>query len=640
MVRSPQYSSSLPNGRAASAGRIGTEQIRAVVDHTDMLAVVGEVVDLKKAGPQAHKGLCPFHTEKTPSFHVNAALHVYHCKGCGAGGDVISFVRQTRGLSFVEAVQWLADRAGIELQRQELSPAEQARWDADRSQRARLLELAKSAQQFFRARFGTPDGKAAHDYAASRGLGQAIAVRYGLGAAGTGWSDLCDHLRRLGWHDGDLLDIGLAVERQGGGVYDRFRNRLMFPIFTAQGDLIAFGGRDLSGEHPAKYLNSPEVNVAGEGQGSRFYHFYKKGDVVFGLYQAREAIRKSGQAILVEGNLDVMTLAQAGFENAVCAMGTALTETQARQIQRFAGKLVLLYDGDNAGRAAAQKAVPTLLSAGCNGVLVTLPDGEDPDSFVRKFGAEALHKLIAAAPPMLNAHLDTLVGQWDGSLQGKAQILQVAAPLLAAMGHHDTMARQMAYDYLISRIDPSAPLDASRDAEGRYYPRPPAVSRAPAPPPASESARVEEDALELFQALVHYPSLLGNPALADAVDVIGDADIRLALRDMLAVHRDSPLDMAGVAHWALQSGDPAVRERVLDWLNEPPPTTAAKAAHHVATLADRMVVSRTVDSEMQTVAERLRQAPAAERAELTARLFELRKIKAGAHSRAAAVPRH
>ncbi|MSQ83896.1 MAG: DNA primase [Myxococcales bacterium] len=625
MSRAPAASG---RGRGAR-GLIDHDIVRQVVAQTDMLAVVGEVVDIKKKGT-SYAGLCPFHAEKTPSFHVNTALHVYHCKGCGAGGDVIRFVRETRGLGFVDAVQWLADRAGIEVQHQDLSPTERAQWEDERSQRARMLQLSQLVQQFFRARFSAPQGKLAADYATQRGLGQAIAVRYGLGAATAGWSDLADHLKRLNCSEADMLDLGLVAPRASGGVYDRFRNRLMYPIFTSQGDLVAFGGRDVSGDpQAAKYLNSPEVIVGDQDQTSKFRHFYKKGDNVFGLYQAREAVRRSGKVILTEGNLDVLTLVQAGFENAVCAMGTALTEVQARELRRFTDSVVVLYDGDKAGRAAAQKAVPLLLASGCNGVLVALPDGEDPDSFVRQRGAAALQALIDSAPPMLNAHLDTLVGQWDGSLQGKSQILQAAGPLLALIGQHDAMARNMAYDFLLSRLDPDQPLAENRAAQGRYLPRPTAVLRVAAVNSLNEPAVNEPSSAEreLLLALVWYPAELGQPALVDAVDYIEHPGIRLAVRDLLATQRSRGLDLAGVAQWAIEWSDQTVRNWVLEWLAEANPVAAGRAAAQVAQLVDRIVSGRELDSQMRAIAGKLATADPEQQRLLAARLFELRKIK-------------
>ena len=610
---------------------IGADQIREIVAASDMLAIVGETVDLKKSGARSFRGLCPFHTEKTPSFDVTPALHVYHCKGCGAGGDIIKFVRETRGLTFVEAIELLAGRAGIALQREEMSPIDRQRWDAERSRRAHLLGLAQAAQQFFRSRFGAPQGKAAHDYAnKQRGLSQAIAVRYGLGAAGSGWSDLCDHLRHGGWSEADLVDMGLAVARESGGVYDRFRNRLMFPIFTAQGELVAFGGRDLTDDkQTAKYMNSPEVTVEGEELTSKYRHFYKKGDVVFGLYQARDAIRRSGRAILVEGNLDVMTLAQAGFETAICAMGTALTEVQAHEIRRFTDKVVVMYDGDAAGRKAAQKAVPVLLAAGCNGVAVMLPDGEDPDSLVRTQGAAALQSRIDAAPPMLNAHLEHLASQWDGSLQEKSKILQLAGPLLSLIGQHDAMARNMAYDHLIGLLDKDRGLHDGRQSQARYLPRP-----ATLPPQVGMAHAQPIDAIapperELFELAVFYPAVLSQSMLLAAIDVIGHDGIRLALRDLVALHRERALSLQDIGPWALALPQPALRQLVLDWLGRPPRVAATDVQRELAELVDRVARPQALEARMRQVADELQTATGEQLLALRQTFAQLTRLRRG-----------
>jgi DNA primase len=277
--------------RGRLAGRIPDRTVRDVVEQTDMIAVVGEVVELRRAGT-SWKGLCPFHNEKSPSFHVNPGLKLYHCYGCGAGGDLIRFVRETRGLSFVEAVEHLAERTGVRIEREHFTLEQQQKLDAERSVRGRMLDLARCAQAFFRERFDRPEGREAHDYAAARGLGPEITERFGLGAAGTGWTDLAQHLHKHGFQDGEIVAIGLGVQRDSGGLYDRFRNRLMYPIPNAAGDIVGFGGRHLGEDKDvAKYMNSPETTLAGEDEASRFYHFYKKGQVVFGLFQARSRSR-------------------------------------------------------------------------------------------------------------------------------------------------------------------------------------------------------------------------------------------------------------------------------------------------------------------------------------------------------------
>jgi DNA primase len=512
-------------------GRIPDAKVREIVDRSDMLAIVGEVVDLSRAGQQ-FKGLCPFHAERTPSFHVNPALKLYHCYGCGAGGDLIRFVQETRGLTFPEVLELLAERAQVTIERAYASPEQASRQAAEKAERGRLLELARVCQQFFRSRY---EGSAAAAYAANRGLSQETVVQFGLGASGTGWTELTDHCKRLGWREDDLCKLGVAVRRDGdngrgaGGAYDRFRNRLMFPIFTSAGDLVGFGGRDLSGEqNVAKYMNTPESTVDGEAEGSPFHYFYKKGAVVFGLWQARQAMRKAGYAILCEGNLDVMQLAQAGMQHAVCAMGTALTEQHLHELQRFVPRLVLILDGDNAGRRAAHKAIPLCVAAGLEGGVVWLPQGEDPDSFLRKHGPEALQLLIDRAPPMLNAWLDGLVKEWDGSLQGRTRILTQVGPLLAQLGQRDPMTRDQAYDYVVAKLD-GGRLEDARSRMGGYLDRAmvlgqPLVQSVAATAgrpqqanPTRGEAPLPQLESDLAELLVWYPALLRDAETAGRV---------------------------------------------------------------------------------------------------------------------------
>lgn len=602
-----------PGGAASFArrsGRILDQSVREVADRVDMIAVVGEVVDLKSAG-SSHKGLCPFHTEKTPSFHVNATRKLYHCYGCGAGGDAIKFVRETRGLSFTEAVEYLAERFGVALERDQVGPEELRRAAQARSERGRMLELARQAQAFFRGRFDLPEGSAARDYAARRGMTQETVHRFGLGASGVGWTDLSDHLRRQGWSEGDLLQMGLAVGRDSGGVYDRFRNRLMFPIYSAQGDLIGFGGRDLS-DRPdvAKYMNSPEIILDSEAEDSRFRHLYKKGDVVFGLWQAREAIRRSGHAVLVEGNLDVMTLAQAGIANAVCAMGTALTDHQAKAIRRFTDRVAVIYDGDAAGQKAADKALPQLIMAGLEGVLVTLPPAEDPDSYVRRHGAEALQRLISQAPPLLNAYLDRLMAHWDGSIQGKTRILQTVGPLLATMGQRDPISRDMAYDYVIARLGDSH-LETGRAQLGRYLNQTAAATGDAAaadelPQPLDdEPAPVAEQ--QLAELLLWYPAVLGQFEASGVLEVFQHSGLRLALRDLCAEAHQHPMDLGAVTRWAQQLPPSSGRTWMLRWLVAEAPRVPAGQVHAELHRLTAQLWKRALREHIETLKAELRQ---------------------------------
>jgi DNA primase len=515
--------------------RISDASIRAVIDATDMVAIVGTVLDLKRAGTSL-KGLCPFHSERTASFHVERHKKLYHCYGCGAGGDVVRFVQETRGLTFVEAIEYLAEQANVELEREGWTPEMRRQQAAERSDRGRLLELAADAQQFFRSLFEGKAGAAARAYADQRGLTAATIVTYGVGAAGDDWSGLCDYLLSRGWLPADLVRIGLAVERERG-VYDRFRSRLMFPIYTGTGDLVAFGGRDLTGNAPGKYINSPEVTVDDQPEDGRFRHFYKKGDLVFGLWQAREAIRRHKRVILVEGNLDVMTLVQAGIDGVVCAMGTALTENQAKELRRFTDRVVVVYDGDKAGRAAARKAIPVLLAAGLDGVLVWLPEGQDPDSLVRTQGADAFIQLASHGAPLIDGYLDDLLSEWDGSVSGKSTILQQSASLLDTLA--DPIARDMARKYMEKRLEVQ-PFDF-----GRYMaqlPKKPSQTVDASPDDAPDDMEVD-----VARIVVLHPQLASQVVDYGIVDYVRNKELRMALRELCDMVLQDP---SAVNDWA------------------------------------------------------------------------------------------
>lgn len=631
------------HGRKFGGGRIPDSLISSVIAQSDMLAVVREVVEIKKAGA-SFKGCCPFHAEKTPSFHVHTGNKLYHCYGCGAGGNLVQFVQATRGLNFVEALEFLADRVGITLERVAERPEESARRAEAKSARGRMLELDRAAQAWFRGRLQLPAGAAARQYAAGRGLTAATIERFGIGASGTGWTDLLDHLTRQGFDPADIVAIGLAKVGDKGGTYDRFRARLMFPIYTASGDLVGFGGRDLSGDKEvAKYINSSEITLDGEAEGSRFRHFYKKGDCVFGLWQAREAIRRTHCAILVEGNLDVMTLAQAGFDNAVCAMGTALTEAQARELKRFADRVALVFDGDDAGRKAAMKAVPVVVAAGLEGQYVLLPPGEDPDSFVRQWGPAAFQALIDKAPPLVEGYLDALLADSDKSLQANAVILQKAGPLLAAIA--DPISRDMARNYLQSQLLPGA-IESHRATFDRYLQRlaPLTPQAAPAPPPDAlahepEIGRLEQD---FCAVLVWYPSLCALAVGYGALELLEHAGLRLALRDLCALGPECEVDLDRLTAWAQALPDGRARRLILGLLVQPtvckPDQAHAWLVQAVWKLQERQLRGQSdqLKAEMlgRDVTPERRAALSVEFAELSKRLQEL--AKAGARQAVAA----
>ena len=348
------------------------EQVR---DATDIVALVGEKVRPRRSG-RSWKGLCPFHAEKTPSFTVNPERQVWHCFGCGKGGDAFAWLMELEKATFPEALQSLADRAGIELPKAERGPGDAAR---DRLYQANALAL-----DFFQASLRSPAGETARAYLAGRGFEEGVLDAYQVGWAPEGWDSLATTLGKL-LPPAVLEEAGLLLRRGGGSHYDRFRNRILFPVMAAAGKVAGFGARAIAPEDQPKYLNSPETAV------------YRKGSVLFGLPQARASIRERKEALIAEGYLDVLRLHASGFANTVSTSGTALTYDQARALARLEAEAVLVYDGDDAGVRAADRALEPLLAAGLSVRVLLIPGGEDPDSLIRAQGPDAFRTLLAGA---------------------------------------------------------------------------------------------------------------------------------------------------------------------------------------------------------------------------------------------------
>ncbi len=346
--------------------RIRDASVREAVDAADMVEVVSARTQLRRSGAR-FVGLCPFHDEKTPSFSVNPQDKLFYCFGCGKGGDVISFVRETEQLDFAQAVEWLAERYRVTLEYEESSPER----DAERSRRERLLALLDQAAAFYaRCLWDSPRGEAAREYLRGRGLGEEVCREYRLGLA-PGGTTLARKAREKGFSAEELRAAGL-VNRRGN---DYFSGRLLFPLSDARGRVRGFQARKLREDDPlrAKYVNSPEGEL------------FRKGDLLYGLDRARAAITKQQQAIVVEGNPDVLALHQAGLEPVVAPMGTALTERQLRELSRLTHKVYLCFDGDAAGEAAALRGMELAAAQGFDVRVVTLPPGTDPDDEAERF---------------------------------------------------------------------------------------------------------------------------------------------------------------------------------------------------------------------------------------------------------------
>jgi len=385
---------------------IADEKIREIRDRIDIVEVVSSYLELKRSGVN-HFGCCPFHHEKTPSFNVNSARQIFHCFGCGVGGNVFSFLMRIEGLSFPEAVKRLGERVGIEVEDEDVSPEEQKR----REQRERLYRINEVASNYYHAvLMESPEGETARRYLKQRGYGRDTAQQFLLGFAGGRWEALAEHLVEKGFTPEDMRATGLT--RVGNrGDYDLFRNRLIFPIFDLRGRVIAFGGRVLDDGQP-KYINSPESAI------------YAKGSVLYGHYQAKEVMRQQDAAVIVEGYFDQLALHRAGFRNAVATCGTALTRDHGRLLKRYSSKVLLLFDQDSAGRKATFRAMDVLLAESLNVAVVELPGGEDPDSFLKKEGSEAFQIRFDQARPVLDLFMQERLAEGGDDLAERAKAVE------------------------------------------------------------------------------------------------------------------------------------------------------------------------------------------------------------------------
>ena len=361
-----------------------------VKQQADIVRVIGEYVRLKKSGAN-FTGLCPFHQEKSPSFAVHPVKQIYHCFGCGAGGDVFKFVMEMDKSTFPEAIRTVAEKCGIAIPKpRERSPEERR----ENQQRSALVEMHREAAAFFaRCLHESPEGKVAMAYLDDRGLDREMMKRFGLGFAPSAGDAALRFLKQK--YPEKLLDVsGLISRDQGGRAYDRFRRRIMFPISNEAGKVIAFGGRAMGDDMP-KYMNSPETPI------------YSKSNVLYHLDRAKEALRQSDFAVLVEGYMDAIAVARAGISNVVASCGTSLAEPQIKLLGRFTRRIIVNYDPDTAGQVATERSISLLLESEFDVRVLALPGKADPDKFLKDQGADAYRKLLAQSPP----YLDYLIGR-------------------------------------------------------------------------------------------------------------------------------------------------------------------------------------------------------------------------------------
>ena len=405
--------------------------------------VVGQYVSLKRSGGNLF-GLCPFHGEKTASFSVAPDKGIYYCFGCHKGGGAVNFMMEIEGLSYPDAVRALAKRAGMDV-------PEDEQYQSRYRQQERLWALHKEAARFFHAQLYSPVGKEALNYALGRGMSKGILTTFGVGYAPDSWDSMVKAMRAKGYTDQELKDSGLVtVSQKNGNLFDRFRDRLMFPIIDVRGNVIGFGGRIIKNDKDtAKYLNSPETLI------------FNKRKNLFGLNLAKKS--KQGYLILVEGNIDVVALHQYGFDNAVASLGTSLTEEQAVLLSRYTEQVVLIYDGDEAGQRATRRAIPILEKAGIQVKVLQIRDAKDPDEYLKKFGADKFKLLLEGSSNRVEYQLNAIQNKYDlREDEQRVQFIQEAAGFIASLnsavqrevyGHRAAEAAKISYDAMKLEAD-------------------------------------------------------------------------------------------------------------------------------------------------------------------------------------------
>lgn len=522
-------------------GRIPEETIQAIRDRIDIVALIGRYVDLKKAG-RNHKGRCPFHEEKTPSFNVNPDRQIFHCFGCQVGGNAMKFLMLYENLSFPEAVRTLASECGVEVPETD---------SGDRGVSEQLFSANQHAQSFHRRELSAAGGSAALAYLRDRGIDDEAIETFGIGYAPDSWDELAGVLKRAGVSEQHGIESGLLIEREskpgqksgGRNSYARLRGRVVFPIRDVRDRIVGFGGRAISPGQEPKYLNTPESPV------------FQKRNALYGFPSALEGIRKSGRAIVCEGYFDRIALARAGMTEGVATCGTALTEGHARELSRRTSEIVLLFDGDTAGQSAVEKALHTVLPAGLRVRAAMLPSGDDPDSFLNSQGPDALRKLVDQAPDAIEIVIQNAVKRGCSTPAQKAAVVSHVSPMIALFANpveRIEYARRLA---MVSGTDAAAvesvvrtSQSQSRDRESRMNARGERTN-APAQAPRlveNKSEGREEQHLHLLTKLAYlHPTLLDDATRNRIDDLVPMGSWKAILMLLIDAAQDGQLDDSG-----------------------------------------------------------------------------------------------
>jgi DNA primase len=529
-------------------GYIPEDRIEEIRNRINIVDLVSEYITLKKAG-RNYLGSCPFHKEKTPSFTVNAEKQIYHCFGCGEGGNAFSFLMKINNMTFPEAVRHLAGKLGVPLPSWEFTPEEKSRQDLRES----LHRVNQLAADYYAKTLRSAAGSAGRGYLDKRMIKPEIIETFRLGYAPEGWRNLRDHLQREKVPLKHAEQAGLLVSRKDGDYYDRFRGRLMFPIEDINGNVIAFGGR-IIGEGEPKYLNSPESSA------------YVKGRNLYGLARAKNAIRRDDYLIIVEGYFDLLALWNNGIPNVAATLGTALTREHVDLIKRYTGAVAVTFDTDAGGKAALERSMSLFLEKGLRAKAVVLPDGKDPDEFVSKHGKEAFLEEVERSRALVDYYIDEVIGH-GRNIDDRRGALKRAIPFIAGIADPaerdqfmKRVSERLGVDEELVRREVSLQHPAGREKEA---PR-------PQRPTAAGIDRVE---LALIQILIENPSRIADVVQGNVLDFFMSDTLKALAETITTSHRKGqPLRLAEIID-RIETG--AVRETLLELtVSATPPDSA------------------------------------------------------------------
>lgn len=500
---------------------IPEDKLSEIRNAADIVDVISSRVILKKTGKD-YSGLCPFHTEKTPSFTVSPAKQIFHCFGCGTGGNVFNFLMLYENMTFPEAVETLSRQYGIPLPSRKMTEKEKQQI----SQRQHLQEINRKVMDFYRdILLKRPEGEHARRYLADRNTRREIIDKFGLGFAPGGWDSLVQFLKRHKIAMPMAEKAGLVAPRQSGGYYDRFRNRVIFPIFDATGQVVAFGGRVLDDAKP-KYLNSPETPL------------YNKRRVLYGLNAAREKCRTEQSVFVVEGYFDLLSMHQFGIGNSVATLGTALTSEHVRRLKGYAKKAFLVFDSDEAGIKAAHRTTGIFIDEGMEAAVVLLPTGHDPDSFLFEFGTAEFFKIAEQALGLVDFQIQSAIERNGISLEGKIRIISELAQPLAQIA--DSAARSIYVRYLAEKIsvDETTVLEKIAGAQER----PKAVEK----PSVPGTPTVDRFEARVIAMMLQYPDILGEIRKQGVLEYFEDKKLKSIGERILGIY---PHESATIAEF-------------------------------------------------------------------------------------------